>query len=417
MSDADDYNRIVDTAVIAAVYGGPTSFDDLVCHLPGIYPTDARDSLDRLLASAQIDDAGHARAIERRPLPAQPPRSMGLSVPHPLDFDWRFSDAGLDTVIGATTELVEPDDPLICLGAPSIVRRMQVDDHRRPAILVDANPLPVAVIGTDDSRHFAHQCRLGTDALPKFSAPVVVIDPPWYAEYFDVFLWAAARLVTQGGYVLVSYPAVGTRPGVTAERDASLTWASALGLDLQEIRRNTVGYRSPPFERAALEAAGLGDLPGDWRRGDLLILRAERPADPVAVAKPLQASEWVPIPAGPTQIRVRAGRTGTVLDPRFFSVVDGDVLPTVSRRDPRRDLVDVWTANQRVYGCANTDALATVAAAMAEGADAEAAVAGAAGRDLVGDEASWITEAVDQLSGLVDREVADLRRYRWLDET
>jgi hypothetical protein len=304
-----DFEAAIAEWVTAAVHAGPTSFDDLVCHLPGVYPTDARDALVRLSEDGRISPAEYARSIARRPLPAYPPRPMGLSIPHPLDFDWRFSDAGLDAVIGVMNELSDRSTPVVCLGAPSIVRRLQIEGDLRPATLLDANPRPVAVLQSHPGPHTALLCDLGSDTLPDISAPVVLIDPPWYPEHFRVFLWAAARLLEDGGgHVLVSFPAAGTRPGVIAERDDALSWARELGLDLQEIRRGAVGYRSPPFERSALAAEGLDELPGDWRHGDLLILRSTQANLDLPCPRSVGGGDWRSIAAHPTEIRVRRDR-------------------------------------------------------------------------------------------------------------
>ena len=411
----EPYGDLVDTWVKAAICSAPTSFDDVVCHLPGIYPTDAQASLNRLVRAGQISTEDYRRATQRRPVPAQAPRAMGLSIPHPLDFDWRFSDAGLDTVLRVIGE-VAGDGGLICLGAPSIVRRMQLEGDPRAALLLDANPRPVEVINATPGMQQAQTCRLGTDPLPGTSAPVVVIDPPWYPEHFEVFLWAAAHLVEAKGHVIVSFPAAGTRPDVTNERDQALAWAASLGLELQEIRRNLVGYRSPPFERAALAAVELDDLPGDWRRGDLLILQQVKPPDTGAEPVSLGEPEWIPIIASPTQIRVRIATRKARVDPRLITVVKGDVLPTVSRRDNRRALVDVWTANQRVYGCADTGSLAAIAEAIAANTPPVRYVESTVGRELGGDERAYVSAASRQLYKLIEKETSDLRRYRWLDE-
>lgn len=412
-----DFEHDVTDWVAAAVKEGPTSFDDLVCQLPGVYPTDAREALKRLFEQGRMSASAHARSIARRTLPSNSPRSMGFSIPHPLDFDWRFSDAGLAAIVGVMNELSDRTTPVVCLGAPSIVRLLQLENDPRPATLLDANPRHVEVIQSQTGPHKALLCDLGSNSIPKVNAQVVLIDPPWYPEHFRIFLWAAARILNDGGHLLASFPAAGTRPGVTAERDEALAWAAKLGLGLQEIRRGAVGYRSPPFEQSALEAEGIGDLPSDWRHGDLLILRKVRETPDVPRPKPVPDQDWRSILGHPTEIRVRDVSRGQTIDPRIFSIVNGDVLPSVSRRDSRRTLVDVWTANNRVFGCANTRILREIAGTINTIWTALDAVSCLAERALTMDEIAHITCAEEQLGDLIEREVADLRRHHWLVET
>jgi hypothetical protein len=48
-----------------------------------------------------------------------------------------------------------------------------------------------------------------------------------------------------------------------------------------------------------------------------------------------------------TQGKACSGQDGLV------SLIEGDILPTVSRRDPRRRLADVWTSGNRIFRTGN----------------------------------------------------------------
>jgi hypothetical protein len=66
------YRRQIDRWVAAEIEGGVPKFDDLVCALPGVYPTHVFDSVERLRKSGAISEAQQRRTMERR-LPTQPP--------------------------------------------------------------------------------------------------------------------------------------------------------------------------------------------------------------------------------------------------------------------------------------------------------------------------------------------------------
>lgn len=269
----------------------------------------------------------------------------------------------------------------------------------------------------------AVQARIGCDPLPKVAAPVVVIDPPWYPEHVRLFLWAASQLCADDGTVLLSFPPAGTRPGVADERNDAVAYADEVGLVHEDIRRGELAYRSPPFERLALVAAGYADLPDDWRHGDLLVFRAI--ADRLAAPLPepvVDDAKWIAIPAGATRIKVRASDqrrpSEAPVASRLVSIVDGDVLPTVSRRDPRRAAVAVWTACNRVYACADVDVLITTAVALDRDHDVVDAVAASLGRGLAEDEIDELRATEAQLAQLMDTERHDLEAGSWyIDHT
>jgi hypothetical protein len=407
------FDEDVDTWVLAAVRAGPTSFDDVVCHLPGVYPTDAVASLERLHRRGAIGPDECNRALSRRPTTNRFRPNTALPLPHPLDFDWRFAPEALDQLLAACG----PDDDagLACLGAPSVLHRLLMTDGRA-ATLLDANPAIIHALHATGSRHSARLCRLATDPLPDLRVATVLIDPPWYPEHFRVFLWAASEMCIDGGRVLVGFPPAGTRPGVASERDEAIDYARTAGLALAEIRRGSLPYASPPFEQASLATAGWPQLPADWRRGDLLVLEARTnrrrlPAPPA----PAEDLEWTEVPVAGTRLKVRnrPRQDGQKVSPTLRSIVDGDVLPTVSRRDPRRADAVLWSATNRVFACEDAPMLAEVVRARAAGTATVDVVARAVARDLSPAEEAAVRETEEQLDELVHTEVAELDAYGW----
>jgi hypothetical protein len=417
---ASTFEEDVETWTAGAIRAGPTSFDDLVCHLPGVYPTEVRDALVRMRARGTIDDQEYQRALRRQSRVEPAPYVSALPVPHPLDFDWRFADDALDVLTNTIDRFTPPSAEILCLGTPSLTLRLRgATSH--PVTFLDANVSmvdSVSVIAPATGQGGDHCCRLGIDPLPSVAQGLVVIDPPWYPEHFRVFIWAASQLCRENGHVLVSFPPAGTRPGVSVERDQALDWAEELGLELVEIRRGTLPYRSPPFEQLALSAAECNDLPIDWRRGDLLILRrtsAMTPAPAIAEAPSIHEG-WVDLTDELTGIKVRQPPQRTSAAPVrsiLTGIVEGDVLPTVSRRDPRRQMASVWTATNRVYACHDVAMLVVIARAS-PGEDSVEAVQFALGRSLDPDEVRTVRSTSIQLAELRATESSDLRRYGWL---
>src|SRR5207248_1751135 len=123
---------------------------------------------------------------------------------------------------------------------------------------------------------------------------------------------------------------------------------------LASVEPSALAYRTPLFEKNALAAAGVPAVPWDWRRGDL--------AEFVAVAKtsadrptpPGPPDVWDEESVGVVRIKCRTCPNNDFRDPTLSPAVPGDMLATVSRRDPVRAAVDVWTCGNRVFRCAGT---------------------------------------------------------------
>jgi hypothetical protein len=236
--------------------------------------------------------------------------------------------------------------------------------------------------------------------LPTLQAGTVIADPPWYPSYTRAFLWAAAFVSTPSATVLFSLPGLGTRPGIEVGRRRDFEWASRRGLELDHIEPGVIRYESPPFERRALVAAGLGAVSSTWRRADLAVFRR---TDAAIGARPHfpADSKWVEVCVANVRIRFREDSGRRHLDPRLIRLVDGDVLPTVSRRDPMRSHVAVWTASNRVFGCRSPQILRELASARAAGNAPVEMVQAQIGRPLTASEAQLVKDALQQLDRLL----------------
>ena len=399
---------------IAARDRAPECFDELVTLLPGVYPTDVLAALERLGRRDEVDAITLAR-LRRRCLQCEPPAigSNPLPVPHPLDFDWRFSPDAVDRLVHECRSRQDGARPLL-LGAPSVFWALRSVEGV-PALLLDANPSVINAVGGSGGPGDARVCDLLSDELPPDRSAVLVVDPPWYREHERVFLWAAARLCQPGGCVLVSVPGEGTRPGVAADREDALAWAAQLGFDVETVEPGALGYLSPPFERNALAAVGLGGLPNVWRHGDLLVLRLGRHRQVPRPSFEVE-SRWPEVVIGSVRLRIRStegGYSGGVIDPRLRGLLPGDVLDSVSRRDPRRERVVIWTTGNRVFGSRSPEALLEVVRSQAEGSDPQVRIERVLGRRLTPAERRNIRSSMAQVSAVADAERAELVAMGW----
>jgi dihydroorotase-like cyclic amidohydrolase len=97
------------------------------------------------------------------------------------------------------------------------------------------------------------------------------------------------------------------------------------------------------------------------------------------------------------------------------SIVPGDILPSVSRRDPRRANADVWTSGNRIFACGGTSTLVTIIDALAARQMPEVAVEVQEGRTLAAGEAALVATAAQQVQDVVKWESAEFRNSGTLD--
>jgi len=407
MDTEENFNDQVDRWVAGAVEGGATAFDRLLTSLPGVYPPVVFESLRRLTSKGLLPNGvfRDAESYIRRERPHDsrkdlPARRITLPVPHPLDYDWRFTDEAADRILTATA--TRSGGTLAMIGSPSVFRVAAERESGPPLAVIDRSRaitdslkagLPGALVECLDVTH---------DELPDIEASAVIVDPPWYEEYFRAFAWAACRISRVGSSVFFSLPPAGTRPGIVAEISRFVEWSrSELGLDLLRIDTGVLPYVTPPFERNALRAEGFNNLPDDWRKGDLAVFVRRRKA---AAARPVLTGfssfddgEWEEVTVQRMRVRVKNGTGDNSSSPKLISIVEGDVLPTVSRRDERRKKAEVWTSGNRVFASDGKPALLNLLSALAIGEAPENSLATYLGRRLQVEEAALISQTAHRI--------------------
>jgi hypothetical protein len=394
MDNDGDFRRLVDRLVYEATFKF-SSFADLVTNLPGIYPIEVLGSLRRTGLLDMISLIGNKQELPNI-------EAVKLHVPHPLDFDWRFTPQALQLIEEKCLEYSRIGDSIAILGVPSILRATIHKNDRR-VVLWDLNGDMVGL--SPPSGFEIVTSSITTDPPPALEAAVVVADPPWYPAATYGFLWSASKLCMLGGRIFLSIPPVGTRPGISSEREAVFNWTDNIGLKLESIESGVLPYLSSPFEVNALAAAGAVDVPLDWRRGDLVRfvksveLTAERPPEHRS-----GSTDWVEVKIDTVRIRLKAYSNESLSDADLLSVVNGNILPTVSRRDPLRSQADVWTSGNRIFRCENRMALHISLMGLATNTDPVMLCEERLRRELNPDEIRVIKRLNEQLMELVETE-------------
>lgn len=346
--------------ILQAVADGVGHFDELLAHLPGVYPTVVLDALRRLAVDRRIS-LRRVAAFERDAARAPIPRVVGaLPPPHPLEYEWRFDDATAAQLWSTACSLTPRGGRVMLFGTPTVALAALASPKRVPAIFVgEANPITDAVSALAAASRrpmIVDTCQGAVIAAESIST--VVIDPPWYPDFVRPMMRLAASICEVGGTILISLPPIGTRPDIIDERRRLLNTFKRLQLQLMSLHTGVLGYETPFFESNALAADGVSGIRSNWRRSDLFVLRKTAPVPTVSFDDLNRIRKWEQFQVGRMRVFLRrplvAGRRGVPIE----SVVEGDVFKSVSRRAPERERVAIWTSGNRVFASSHRDLVA-----------------------------------------------------------
>ncbi len=371
-------------------------FNGLVRALPGVHPNDVANILSdqqqkSLIASRQGENALHVLAED------------DLPAPHPLDYDWRFTEATKVLLLERMSIHLPFQGSITLLGVPTLFAKLRYSFPDSTVTLADSSSESIFVLSEKCGSEGLFFCDLLKDPLPQIKADVVIADPPWYPEHFEAFIWAASQILCIGGHLLLCGPNSGTRPGAEAEWRQIQDYAHSVGFELSSFE-DSLRYETPPFEQNALYAAGHPPISTDWRSGRLatFVLRsvpvAERPV------KHSGLSKWTDHRIQGVRWRIRHKESAEVAAPQLRPLVEGDILNSVSRRDSRRSQIDVWTSGNRIFGCADTCILNLVIEALAIGTSPDTYVESSISRQLTAIERDQIQTSEKQVKAIIELE-------------
>jgi len=404
MNEQLTFEEAVDRWVSAGLTE-PVAWDQLLYTLPSVYPATVRESARRLLLSDRI-----RFTTDRSLTPGAKSFALKswcqdkLPTPHPQDSLWWFGDIALERVLAHIQQLVTHSDGVLLLGTPSLFHYLKAHNLRRSVLLLDKDCSSIA-----EGQYRALPFDVLTDTATDERFDVIVADPPWYPLETRAFLIAALRRSKLGTRLLVSVPGAGTRPGVQREWRELLVWAEGRGLRLLDYEARALPYISPLFERNALRAAGIDAYPEDWRRGDLAIFEFDGSAGDDTVTANGQR-RWTEVRFGRVRLRIRAESYITWKSPRLRTLVAGDILPSVSRRDRRLKSVGAWTSGNRVFSCEGCFALWKIAEAMSLDECPSVRLGAAIGTDLDEEQKEEVGEVVAKLNETIaieEQEIED----------
>ncbi|MFH7026654.1 MAG: hypothetical protein ACHBN1_14885 [Heteroscytonema crispum UTEX LB 1556] len=159
-----------------------------------------------------------------------------------------------------------------------------------------------------------------------------------------------------------------------------------------------------PFELNVLKAEGLHTVLSEWRRGNLAVFLRSHQTESLRPTVRTQEDKWIEQVLFGVRIRVRQPNLSSFTNPSLISIVPGDVLQSVSRRDSRRQLADVWTSGNRIFACQGRDVLLRILRALALGRSPNEVLAATLKRPLNLNEAELASHTANQIIDIVSIE-------------
>lgn len=304
----------------------------LIRSLHGCFPTTV------LAAAKELDDRNWTPCSWHRSFSGWDVPLVEGFFPHVLDSDWRYSRPSVSRLLDMFFRLRGKSGSCLHVGSPSTyLAALKAFPATGKHYLYDRNALLHDIA-------YRHQI----EDLGRIDA--AIIDPPWYPDETIDFMKIASDPLVDGALVFIAQPGLLTRPEVAPERATILEKLAQVGYEHVATRHDFVRYETPHFEWVTLSRQTDERIPADWRQGDLLVFRFSNSGEGSVEVRPETGPKWDEVAIGPMRVRIRTD-TCSPGSQAFEPVIPGGVAHSVSRRDPIRPLIGIWTTGNRVFHC------------------------------------------------------------------
>ncbi|MDD3190962.1 MAG: hypothetical protein PHI66_04720 [Candidatus Pacebacteria bacterium] len=280
-----------------------------------------------------------------------------IHLPHCLDYEWWFTHSGRqDLAYKLINHSLLPVPKCIAfLASPLLGAFISSLVPETEVYILDRSKTTLDTIGkTLDNKnlhliHYDAENPLPTKLIG--IAQMAFFDPPWYVEYYELFMRRCMQL-TYGNYATVAmvlFPVL-TRPNSLQERRQVIETAMSYDLSLINIEPQVAHYLTPRFESEVLNKKGINVK--NWRKGDLALFFSDGSRLPENIATKIERFQWKEalIDKVKIKVKIKDENRNVYIAPEILTVHGSDaILSSVSRRDPFRDEVDLWTSTQRGF--------------------------------------------------------------------
>lgn len=276
-----------------------------------------------------------------------------MPEPHPRNYDWRFSNEGLQSFVEYLLTYHSSNDNVCIIAAPSIFVYLNFIKYFDKIILIERSEIMIEKIKDIFPGQFGiitHDLQYPlTTPIETFSC--IIADPPWYQDYYELFLSRAKDLVKRGGLIHLALFPPFAKKSALRERTAIFSFAQNNGIDLIELKSGLLKYDTPYFEHKVLEAEGSPPVNSKiWRRGDLATFYVSYKTGRDNIIQ-VEKGDWSEFIYEQKVILLRHKEEVPGYEsPKIKNVIkESPYFHSVNRKHPLRNKIDLWTSGMQAY--------------------------------------------------------------------
>ena len=241
------------------------SYFDLLRKTHGVFPVELINSLNAKFMT-KIDFNSEKNPIYNHVNNSQ--SVLKLPPAHMANYDWRYSKQSTRKIIS----YLEKSTSICCLGTPSVALELMSKPFIN-ATLLDINKPIIEQIQSLQNGLIDAYCYNVLNNIPecyqsKFD--VVIMDPPWYLDYYKLFIYRAIQLLNNksGSIIMPIFPLLSHK---SACNDIIELYEYLLDIGFVSVKSlGYIEYDMPDFEKKIILSNMIPIPNRHWRNAELI---------------------------------------------------------------------------------------------------------------------------------------------------
>lgn len=343
---------------------GKLGFNALLDRMLGIFPSDLVTLLERqqvnYFADVEKEAPNSCRSVQGWHELA---KQAAIPPPHAASYEWRFTEASAKAIVDyVLSDTKKPSARICCLGTPTVALefvRRGIESHE--IYLLDINDPVVNCINrtfnTDGIVAIRYDVQRPVPRILRGQFDIVIIDPPWYLDYYKLFFSRSISLLADEGGVILC-PVFEPLARHNASSDLRSLKADLELMQCEELKRIfEIRFESPNFEIATLSRlASVPSVRLDWRKADLYEMRfGKSKASLVNTRFRVEQRSWSRLGFDNASFALSA-KAYKLLEIKSLMMEGSDILLptldtllTISRRELANREIDLWDSENQIF--------------------------------------------------------------------